>query len=70
MEGRVKEEKQVFKNIVLALDRIEKRQRLILERLEADEKKSPRSMGEDQWVQKGIDNILAYQAGGKRDEKE
>ena len=65
----------MFKNIVLALERIEKRQRMILEKLEQMEKRDYPSVGcansssdkESQWVQKGIDNILAYQVGKKKD---
>ena len=68
----------MFKNMVLALERIERRQRLILEKLNQLEKRDYPSVGcadsspdkGSQWVQKGIDNILAYQVGGKRDEKE
>lgn len=71
----------MFKNIMLALERIERRQRLILERLEKMEEGGSRTdrpeagpyggQGKDsRWLESGIDNILAYQAGGKRDEKE
>ena len=68
----------MFKNMVLALERIERRQRLILEKLNQLEKRDYPSVGcadsspdkGSQWVQKGIDNILAYQVGGTRDEKE
>ena len=88
----------MFKNMVLALERIERRQRLILEKLgelETHENRGPRKaewlcgertsgdvsepccmrQGEgykaredegSQWVQKGIDNILAYQVGKKK----
>ena len=65
----------MFKNIVLALERIERRQRLILERLEelrAGQCPAPTGGSPDeggQWVQKGIDNILAYQVGKKRGEQ-
>ena len=65
----------MFKNIMLALERIERRQRLILERLEelrAGQCPAPTEGGTDegsQWVQKGIDNILAYQVGKKRGEQ-
>ena len=66
----------MFKNIMLALERIERRQRLILERLEEMETPHPspaatpspqgEGLAAGEWVQKGIDNILAYQAGKKK----
>ena len=93
----------MFKNIVLALERIERRQRLILEKLKAMENRTeqerenrgPRKAGwlcgertsgdvsepccmrqgegykarEDEWLESGIDNILAYQVGKKRGEQ-
>ena len=65
----------MFKNMVLALERIEKRQRMILEKLRELEKKDYPSVGcadsspdkGSQWVQKGIDSILAYQVGKKKE---
>ena len=63
----------MFKNIARALERIENRQRVILEKLGQLEKFGlPVDGGaapageESQWVQKGIDNILAYEAGKKK----
>ena len=63
----------MFKNIMLALERIENRQRVILEKLRELEKigfpvdSGATPVGEEsQWVQKGIDNILAYEAGTKK----
>ena len=62
----------MFKNIMLALERIENRQRVILEKLRELEKiglpvSNATPAGEEgQWVQKGIDNILAYEAGKKK----
>ena len=58
----------MFKNMVLALERIERRQRLILEKLKAIESRTEQ-VRENEWLESGIDNILAYQVGGKRDEK-
>ena len=55
----------MFKNIVLALERIERRQRLILEKLNALEKRSEQER-ENAWLESGIDNILAYEAGKKK----
>ena len=69
----------MFKNMVLALERIERRQRMILEKLEEwktphpSPAATPSPQGEGlaagEWVQKGIDNILAYQAGKKGGEQ-
>ena len=90
----------MFKNIMLALERIERRQRLILEKLNGLEKRGeqerenrgPRKAGwlcgertsgdvsepccmrqgegykarGDEWLESGIDNILAYQVGRKK----
>ena len=58
--------------MVLALERIERRQRLILEKLEelrAGRCPAPTGGGQgkgDRWIESGIDNILAYQAGKKK----
>lgn len=73
----MKEETQVFKNIVLALERIEKRQRLLLSRLDGMAQEQTggegrgcgRNAAGDAWLEKGIDNILAYQVGKKRGEQ-
>ena len=58
----------MFKNIVLALERIERRQRLILEKLNGLEKRGEQER-ESVWLESGIDNILAYQVGKKRGEQ-
>ena len=58
----------MFKNIVLALERIERRQRLILEKLKAMENRTEQ-VRENEWLESGIDNILAYQVGKKRGEQ-
>lgn len=58
----------MFKNMVLALERIERRQRLILEKLNSLEKRSAQER-ETAWLESGIDNILAYQAGKKGGEQ-
>ena len=55
----------MFKNMVLALERIERRQRLILEKLSALEKRGEQER-ENAWLESGIDNILAYQVGEKK----
>ena len=55
----------MFKNIVLALERIERRQRLILEKLKAMENRTEQ-VRENEWLESGIDNILAYQVGRKK----
>ena len=58
----------MFKNIVLALERIERRQKLILEKLNGLEKRGEQER-ESVWLESGIDNILAYQVGKKRGEQ-
>lgn len=58
----------MFKNIMLALERIERRQRLILEKLSGLEKRGEQER-ENAWLESGIDNILAYQVGKKRGEQ-
>ena len=55
-----------FHEIVLALERVEERQMLILERLKALE--SEGAGKDDKWIQSGIDSILAYEAGKKKGE--
>ena len=69
----------MFKNILRALERIERRQRLILEELRQLRAEGERAVGdaghygadgrERQWLESGIDNILAYQVGKKRGEQ-
>ncbi|MGN1004304.1 MAG: hypothetical protein ACI4O5_05640 [Oscillospiraceae bacterium] len=56
--------------IVRMLERMEENQRLILERLTAPESKSGEKTegNADEWIQNGIDNILAYQAGKRKEE--
>ena len=69
--------------IVRALERLEERQREILEQMKAltaagaGEVSGPEGDGEDparavrrkgDWIQSGIDNILAYEAGRKKEE--
>lgn len=67
----------MFKDMKLALERIEKRQRVILEKLEELEKGGSRpdrpeagpykGQGKDcRWIESGIDSILAYQVGKKK----
>lgn len=51
--------------IVRALERIERNQALILERLAAQENKSGEK-APDEWMQQGIDSIMNYQVGKKR----
>lgn len=53
----------ILHEIVRALERIEERQREILERLDQEGK----GRG-DEWIQSGIDNILAYEAGKRKEE--
>ena len=53
----------VLKNMVRALERIERRQQMILERLKVPE--TTAADPADKWMEKGIDNILSYQAGKK-----
>ncbi len=55
----------ILLKIVRALERLEDGQRVILERLERDgDRKAPG----DEWLQDGIDNILNYQVGKKRED--
>lgn len=55
----------ILREIVRALERIEERQREILERLDQSREGKARK---DEWLQNGIDNILAYQAGKRKEE--
>lgn len=58
-----------WKHILLSLERIEQRQRQILERLDAQNRcAQPHSAAaaESQWLERGIDNILSYQVGKKK----
>lgn len=61
----------MFKNIILTLERIERRQKLILEKLDQMSARPQADAGNgpfnDKWLQDGIDNILSYQAGKKRE---
>lgn len=64
-----------FHEILQALQRVETRQQEILERLRAEpaaaREQSARGdtprPGADEWMQSGINNILAYDAGKKRE---
>jgi hypothetical protein len=53
----------ILHEIVQALERLERGQKEILERLGSQ-------AGQEEWVQKGIDAILGYQAGKKRGDVE
>lgn len=53
-----------FHQITQALERMEERQREILERL--DRREGGKACG-DEWLQNGIDNILAYEAGKRKE---
>ncbi len=55
----------ILHEIVRALERVEEGQRLILERLKALESESAGKDGK--WLEKGIDNILAYEAGKRKE---
>ena len=69
-----------LREIVRALDRIERNQAVVLGRLDTLEKQAVLNGTEnktvntenaaDEWLQNGIDNILNYQAGKKRGEQE
>ena len=77
---RTKEETEVFKDIRLALERIERRQRGIMERLDRIEQMAKRpdeGIGPygiqdrgNRWLESGLDNILAYQAGKKKGDEQ
>lgn len=54
-----------LREIVRALERIERNQALILERLGAAGDKNGEKTP-DEWLQEGIDSIMNYQAGKKR----
>ena len=65
-----------FHEIVQTLRRVEARQQEILERLNAQPPGAREEFPQlhagalsrgDEWMQKGIDNILAYEAGKKRE---
>lgn len=53
----------VLREIVQALERVEEGQREILALLEARETPAR----DDKWLQNGIDNILAYEAGKRKE---
>ncbi|MGM9608251.1 MAG: hypothetical protein ACI3XJ_12175 [Oscillospiraceae bacterium] len=55
----------ILHEIVRALERVEERQREILERLDQSREGKAR---EDEWLQSGIDNIMAFQAGKRKEE--
>lgn len=55
-----------FHEIILALERVEERQKAILERLKALEGEGCKVRG-DEWLQSGIDSILGYQAGKRKE---
>ena len=65
-----------LQEIVRALERIERNQALILERLaELDlaalkDKTGNAEKAPDEWMQQGIDNIMNYQAGKKREDSQ
>lgn len=69
-----------LREIVQALERIERNQAVVLGRLDTLEKWAVLNGTEnktvntenaaDEWLQNGIDNILNYQAGKKRGEQE
>lgn len=54
--------------IVRALERIERNQVKILERLKQMDERTGQGSG-DKWLQDGIDSILSYQAGKGRKEE-
>ena len=57
----------ILREIVQALERVEERQELILKRLEALESEGG-GKAPDEWIQRGLDNILGYQAGKGKEE--
>ena len=59
----------IYKDIFLALERIEWRQQQILEKLNTVQSGAAAS-GTNAWLEKGIDNILSYQVGKKGGEEE
>lgn len=54
-----------LREIVQALERVEERQKAILEHLKALESECVGK--DDKWLQSGIDNILAYEAGKRKE---
>lgn len=59
-----------FKRMLLALYRLEEGQQAILERLDRMERAGqapPLQKGCDAWVQSGIDSILSFQVGVKKE---
>ena len=59
----------IFKEIFLALERIEWRQQQILSKLETPQSGVAPS-GTNTWLETGIDNILSYQVGKKGGEEQ
>lgn len=59
----------IFKQIFLALERIEWRQQQILDKLNGLQSGVTAS-GTNTWLETGIDNILSYQVGKKGGEEE
>ena len=59
----------IFKEILLALERIEWRQQQILKKLNTPRTGAAPS-GTTAWLETGIDNILSYQVGKKGGEEE
>lgn len=54
----------ILHEIVRALERVEEAQREILALLETREAPAR----DDKWLQNGIDNIMAYEAGKRKEE--
>lgn len=65
-----------FKRLLLTLYRLEEGQQQILAKLDELERKKeqfvqePKEKAADEWLQEGLSNIMAFQAGGKKGEKE
>lgn len=57
----------ILREIAQALERVEERQELILKRLDALESGGGGS-APDEWIQRGLDGILGYQAGKRRED--
>ncbi len=54
----------ILKQVADALERLEQGQREVLRRLDAGGGQGPRPEG---WLEQGIDQILAYEAGTRRE---
>lgn len=65
-----------FKRLLLTLYRLEEGQQQILAKLDELERKKeqlvqePKEKEADEWLQEGLSNIMAFQAGGKKGKKE